>query len=181
MTNDVEYPDSVITTPGSPEVTAKGLAADGYQLAISAFTWGYALVRMERQMRNYINVPDPKPATSYRAPLNEIGWQRALSTADDRDMPTPSGDTLYLSAVVHLTEPYLLTVPKMQGRYYVVDLFNMWQELEHYVGTRVTGTDAGTFALCPPGWSGTLPDGVTRYDLKTDKVLAVGADPGVPG
>ncbi|GJG95866.1 hypothetical protein CBA19C6_15275 [Cupriavidus pauculus] len=46
----------------------------------------------------------------------------------------------------------------------------MWQELEHYVGRRVTGTKAGRFALVPPGWRGTLPAGVKRLDIKTSKV-----------
>ena len=46
----------------------------------------------------------------------------------------------------------------------------MWQELEHYVGRRVTGTDAGDYALVPPGWNGDLPAGVIRLDVSTDKV-----------
>ena len=29
----------------------------------------------------------------------------------------------------------------------MVNVFNMWQELEHYIGCRVTGTGAGNFAL----------------------------------
>lgn len=65
--------DALVNTPASPEVVAKGLETDGYQLAISAYTWGYPLVRMEQVSRDYTNVPANKPATSYRAPLNQIG------------------------------------------------------------------------------------------------------------
>ena len=61
------YKDTLLTTTVSPEVVTKGLEADGYQLGISAFTWGYPLVRMETVMRDYVNVPNPKPKTSYRA------------------------------------------------------------------------------------------------------------------
>ena len=75
-----------------------------------------------------------------------------------------------MSAIVNLTEPYVLSVPDTHDRYYVVDIFNMWQELEHYIGRRTTGTAAGNFALVPPGWKGALPAGVTRLDVTTDKI-----------
>jgi hypothetical protein len=164
------YPDELLTTPGTPEVVAKGLEADGYALALSAYTWGYPLVRMERVMREYIDVPSPKPSTSYRAPLNQIGWATSLATSDAKDMPTANNDTYYMSTVVNLTEPYVLTVPDTRDRYYVVDLFSMWQELEHYVGRRTTGTKAGKFLIVPPGWKGTVPAGMKRLDVSTNKV-----------
>ncbi|MGH8350196.1 MAG: DUF1254 domain-containing protein, partial [Pseudomonas sp.] len=165
-----DWPDTLLTTPGSPENIAKGQEIDAYQLGISAWTWGYPLVRMERVMRDYVEVPEPKPDSSYRAPLNQIGWARALATPSAKDMPTANNDTAYLSAVVSLNEPYVLSVPELSDRYYVVDVFNMWQELQHYIGRRTTGTHAGRFALVPPGWKGTLPAGVKRLDVATNKV-----------
>jgi len=71
---------------------------------------------------------------------------------------------------VKLDQPYILSVPDTHDRYYVVNVFNMWQELEHYVGRRTTGTKAGRYALVPPGWSGKLPAGVKRLDVTTNKV-----------
>ena len=149
---------------------AKGLEADGYQLGISAYVWGYPLVRMERLAREYTDVPSPKPDTSYRAPLNQIGWAQELATPAAKDMPTANNDTYYLSAVVTLDEPYIITVPDTNDRYYVIDVFNMWQELEHYIGRRTTGTKAGRFAIVPPGWNGQLPPDVKRLDVTTNKV-----------
>jgi hypothetical protein len=102
--------------------------------------------------------------------LNQIGWARELATPQALDMPTANNDTLYMSAVVDLKELYVLTVPDMGDRYYVVDAFNMWQELEHYIGRRTTGTKAGSFALVPPGWDGDLPAGMPRLDVSTSKV-----------
>ena len=132
--------------------------------------WGYPLVRMERVARQYADVPANNPPTSYRAPLNEIGWARELATATSKDMPTSNNDTFYMSAIVDLTEPFILSVPDTKDRYYVVDVFNMWQELEHYIGRRTTGTKAGNFALVPPGWKGELPAGVKRLDITTEKI-----------
>jgi len=164
------FPDKLLSTPTTPEVVAKGLEADGYQLGISAYAWGYPLVRMERVIRQYSDVPKPNPPTSYRAPLNQIGWASQLATPDAKDMPTANNDTFYMSAVVKLDRPYILTVPDTQDRYYVVNVFNMWQELEHYIGRRTTGTKAGRYAIVPPGWNGTLPAGVKRLDVTTNKV-----------
>lgn len=165
------FPDPLLSLAATPENVAKGQEIDAYTLGVSAYAWGYPLVRMERVVREYIDVPSPKPDTSYRAPLNQIGWARALATPAALDMPTANNDTAYLSAVVDLSkEPFLLSVPDTQDRYYVVDVFNMWQELEHYIGRRVTGTGEGRFVLVPPGWTGTLPEDVNRLDVATSKI-----------
>ncbi|MCW0921141.1 DUF1214 domain-containing protein [Pseudomonas sp. RG1] len=163
-------PDLLLSTPATPDAVEKGMHADGYSLAISAYNWGYPLVRMERVAREYTRVPSPKPATSYRAGLNQIGWATALASPSAKDMPTANNDTYYMSAVLDLTEPYVLSVPDTQDRYYVVDVFNMWQELEHYVGRRTTGTQAGKFVLVPPGWTGELPKDAKRLDVSTGKI-----------
>jgi hypothetical protein len=162
--------DALLSMPTSQENIVAGLEADAYANGINAYVWGYPLVRMERVMRDYSSVPSPRPATSYRAPLNQMGWAQALATPAAKDMPTANNDTLYLSAVVQLDEPYVLHVPDTADRYYVVDVFNMWQELEHYVGRRTTGTAAGDYVLVPPGWQGTLPEGLKRLDVSTKKV-----------
>ncbi|HEV7308861.1 DUF1254 domain-containing protein [Ensifer sp.] len=166
---DGNFPDPLVSTPPTPEVIQKGLEIDGYTQTVNGYIWGYPLVRMERVIRDYIDVSKPQPDTSYRAPLNQIGWAKALADPDVKDMPTSNNDTLYMSAVVNLTEPYVLTVPDTNDRYYVVDVFDMWQELEHYIGRRTTGTKPGKFALVPPGWKGELPADVKRLDVSTSK------------
>jgi hypothetical protein len=156
--------------PTSQENIVAGLETDAYQTGISAYIWGYPLVRMERMAREYSDVPHPQPPTSYRPPLNQIGWATALATPAAKDMPSANNDTLYMSAVVSLDEPYILQVPETGDRYYVVNVFNMWHELEHYIGSRVTGTGAGNFALVPPGWQGALPEGVQGLQVTTSKI-----------
>ncbi|MFY9832672.1 MAG: DUF1254 domain-containing protein [Methylocystis sp.] len=133
------YPDPLMTTPMTPQTVAAGSEADAYALGVQAYVWGYPLVRMERIARQYTDVPEPNPTTSYRAPLNQIGWARDLATAASKDMPTANNDTYYMSAVVELDEPYVLSVPDTHDRYYVINVFNMWHELQHYIGRRATG------------------------------------------
>ena len=57
-------------------------------------------------------------------------------------------------AQVVLDEPMVLSVPDTSDRYYVVNVFNMWQELEHYIGRRTTGTKAARYVLVPPAPNG---------------------------
>lgn len=166
----VQYDDNLLTTPGTSEVFEKGMLGDGYALGVLAYTWGYPVVRMERVAREYTDVSNPPFKTSYRAPLNQIGWAKELASPDAKDMPTANNDTLYMSSIVVLDEPFLFEVPDTSDRYYVVNVFNMWHELEHYIGRRTTGTNAGKFVLVPPGWKGNLPKGATRLDVTTEKV-----------
>jgi hypothetical protein len=165
-----QFDDALLSTPATPEVIAKGLEADGYQLRLSAYCWGYRLVRMERVLRSYSDVSSGVLPTSYRAPVNKIGRARELATPSAKDMPTANNDTFYTSSVVVLDEPYVLSVPDTADRYYVVNVFNMWQEIEHYIGRRTTGTKAGRYVLVPPGWSGPIPSDATRLDVSTTKI-----------
>ncbi|TLX78250.1 DUF1254 domain-containing protein [Labilibacter sediminis] len=162
--------DPIISVAPSTEIGAKGDYIDAKAVGTLAYEWGYAMVRMEQAMREYIDVPNPKPATSYRAPLNEIGWAKRLPTAEDTDMPTANNDTYYMSAVVDLTEPYILETPDTDGRYYVVNVFDMYHNLTEYIGKRNTGTKAQKVALIPPGWQGRLPKGISKkVEVKTQK------------
>ncbi|TAJ08176.1 DUF1254 domain-containing protein [Marinilabiliaceae bacterium JC017] len=163
--------DPIISIAPNAEIGAKGSYLDAKAVGTLAYEWGYAMVRMEQAMRDYIDVPNPKPTTSYRAPLNEIGWAKRLPTAKDKDMPTANNDTYYMSAVVELTEPYILQTPDTKGRYYVVNVFDMYHTLTEYIGKRNTGTQAQTIALIPPGWNGQLPKGIDKkVNVKTPKV-----------
>lgn len=162
--------DPIISIAPNADIAAHGYYLDAKTIGTMAYQWGYAMVRMEQAMRDYIDVPNPKPATSYRAPLNKIGWAKRLPTAEDKDMPTANNDTYYMSAVVDLTEPYILQTPDTDGRYYVVNVFDMYHTLTEYIGKRNTGTQAQTIALVPPGWEGTLPKTVDKVvNIRTPK------------
>jgi hypothetical protein len=52
-------PDGLLEAVVTPELIADGLEHDAYHLGLSAYLWGYPLVRMERVGREYTTVEQP--------------------------------------------------------------------------------------------------------------------------
>ncbi|RKF19965.1 DUF1254 domain-containing protein [Alginatibacterium sediminis] len=151
----------------------QALHNEAYNLGISAYLWGSTLVRMEQISRLYTDVSMPQSDTSYRAPLNEFGHARRLSTPSDTDMPSANRDTLYSSAILDVSaEPIVLEVPAVTDRYYVINMFDMWHNLFKYVGTRETGDMAKQFLIVPPGWEAKqdIPRELNIIEAPTTKV-----------
>lgn len=163
--------DPVINTSATPQVIAAGLKTEAKAIGTIAYQWGYPLVRMEQVIRQYTTVSESGRKSSYRAPLNTIGWARELPSPNDTDMPTANNDTYYMSSVVVLDAPCVVTVPDTDDRYYVIDVFDMYHNLTDYIGRRTTGTEAGKFLIVPPGWEGAIPSDIKKVIRpKTDKV-----------
>jgi len=73
------------------------------------------------------------------------------------------------------SEPYVLTVPAVTDRYYVMQLEDLLGFNEHYIGTRATGSEAGSYLLAGPRWTGDVPDGIAgvcRHE--TDIIFIIG-------
>ena len=108
-----------------------------------------------------------------------------LSTAPNRSSLPASGgsliatgadDLLYIAGWLDLKAgPRVLHVPEMSGRYYSLQFTDPASGANvAYVGKRTTGTGAGEYLLCEAGWSGDVPDGMTRVDMPHRHALVVG-------
>lgn len=145
-----------------------------YRLARDAYYYAYPIVSMDTTMRQATNVPDAG-ATPMRAPINQFAHARAYPRADDRDIVRFNFDTLYSFAWVDVArEPIVLSVPDTGGRYYLLQMLDMWTDVFAVVGQRTTGTKAGHFALVARGWRGVLPRGVEKIEAPSSRFWIVG-------
>lgn len=93
----------------------------------------------------------------------------------DRHVVSPNNDTLYSSAWFDLQDgPVVIRVPAMPSRYYVLGLLDMYTNPFGYIGSRMTGNDAGAFLLHGPDWSGAVPEGMRAVASPTNVVWLIG-------
>ena len=129
-------------------------------IAKEAYIYGFPLVDSYRILYSYfVDHSDPE----YKAGWNEKVFNHArVFTPDDVAMQTPNSDTPYSQLGLDLrTEPMVLSMPAVEkGRYYSVEVNDLYTFISGYVGTRTTGNDAGDYMIAGPGWRGDKPDGV---------------------
>jgi hypothetical protein len=142
------------------------------QIAVDAYVYLYPLVLMGRTRRQMTNVEAPGDRLG-RGPVDAFVHVREFPPVDFKDVVKPNFDTLYSPAWLDLREePRIVSVPETD-LYYVLPMYDMWSDIFASPGPRTTGGEAGHFALCGPGWEGTLPDGVERIDAPTPWVWII--------
>jgi len=106
-----------------------------------------------------------------KTPPNEI-WRiediASPEIAQQAGYVTPNVNVIYGFGFMDLAQqPIILSAPDSQGRYYMVEICDMWANAFAYVGGLGTGYDGGAYALVGPGWQGELPADVKRIDCPT--------------
>jgi hypothetical protein len=148
-------------------------ATDAAAIAVDAYLYFYPLVTMDVTRKQLTNV-EPG-TTAFGGPMNMFNNVAAYPAADTKVVVRPNFDTLYSSAWLDLTnEPVVVSVPDTGGRYYLLPMLDMWTDVFASPGWRTTGTQAGNFLVASPGWTGTVPAGVTRIDAPTPYVWIIG-------
>jgi hypothetical protein len=114
-------------------------------------------------------------STVRRFPANNVISVARLVEPAVKTVVLPNHDTAYTVAQFDLSRgPLVIDVPDTAGRYYVLQLLDAYSNTFGYIGRRTTGTEAGSFALVPPGFSGALPRGVSRIESPTPLVWLLG-------
>ena len=149
-----------------------GEGLEDFWLATDAYIYGYPLVTMEMTRRVITNVATVEGT---HGPMGQIIKLRQYPDASFRDVTAPNADTLYTTSFFDVgKEPYVLSIPDMKDRYYLMPMLDGWTNVFQVPGKRTTGTGAQTYAITGPGWTGTLPAGVKQYKSPTNIVWLLG-------
>jgi len=141
-------------------------------IATDAYVFGYSLVTMDMTRRVMTNVAQPEGT---RAPMGQFVNMRTYPDASFRDVTAPNANTLYSSAWVDVSaEPVVFSLPEMGDRYYLMPMLDGWTTVFQVPGSRTTGGGAQTYLITGPGWSGTVPAGMTEYKSPTGMVWILG-------
>ncbi len=136
------------------------------ETSIQAYIYAYPMVLMEMTRRVSTNVEAPK---GFHSPMNQFAHLRAFPDHTFREVVRPNADTLYSSLWFDVSkEPLVLSVADTGGRYYMLQMMDMWSDVIATPGSRTSGTKAANFAIVGPKWQGELPDGVESIRSSTN-------------
>jgi hypothetical protein len=151
----------------SPSTLPDDLAeAEAFALGYQAYVVGAVYARSQILMEKDIH-----PKSALNAPLNAFNVYPGLATPGAAIDFTPNNDTVYGLAWLDLRQgPVLITIPEVKGRYYTIQATDWALNTFAYIGSRLE-SKAGTYAYVPPGWTGSLPANVTRFESPTTGVF----------
>jgi hypothetical protein len=146
---------------------------DAHAIGVDAYVYFYPLLSMDVTRKQFTNV---EPGKEFgKGPMNMFVNVPEYPPADFRGVVRSNFDTLYSSAWLDLTrEPLVVSVPDTAGRYYLLPMLDMWTDVFASPGSRTTGTAAANFVVTPPGWTGTVPEGLARLAAPTTYLWVIG-------
>jgi hypothetical protein len=142
------------------------------EISQEAYIYGFPMVDSYRIIYSYF-VDESSP--EYKAPFNQIKNIPRVYTPEDTTIQTPNSDTPYSMAGLDLrAEPVVITVPVVEkGRYFSVQLIDLYTYNFDYIGSRATGNDGGSYLIAGPAWKGETPQGITKvFHCETELALA---------
>jgi hypothetical protein len=164
------FNNSTVVINGKTQVvnidSARSIARDAWIYGYSMF-YNYKTIYLYGMNKNY---------SDYAGGFNRFKHYAKMFTPADTSIVTPNDDTPYSWAILNLAaEPVILHVPKIDNRYYVMQLIDLYTFNFAYVGTRATGSKAGDYMIVGPNWRGEKPAGVDKvFKCETNLVTILG-------
>jgi len=145
---------------------------EAVRIAVDAYIYGYPLVTFDMARRQQTNVAAPD---GEHAPMGQMIKMRSYPAVDNHCCAAPNADTLYTMVWLDVSsEPWVFSIPDMGERYYIMPMLDGFSEVLSVASPLATGSKAQTYAITGPGWSGTLPQGVTQVKSPTGMVWILG-------
>ncbi len=129
-------------------------------IAKEAYIYGFPVVDNYRVMHaSFVD----RGGAAFKAPWNQIHNEARVFTPGDKVIQTPNSDTPYSQIGTDLrTEPLVITVPAVaKERYYSAQFIDFYTFNYAYIGSRATGSEAGSYLLAGPDWKGEKPREIT--------------------
>ena len=164
----------MFSPPATPSFAASKLTAgEARDLARDAWLFGLPLVMVEKQIdyNTYTrNVEVP------RAPLNQFVHFRQFVDASNRAVVGFNVDNLYSFAHLDLVaEPWVLSVPEMGDRFWMMQLIDAWNGVPAAPGSRTHGgKKQHLFLIAGPDWDGDVPEGMELLRSPTNLAMIGG-------
>ena len=152
---------------GRPDVVEQKAVAE------DAYVYGFPMIANYKAMYQF---SVDSGTSQYKGPFNRIVNDSQVFTPADSTVITPNSDTPYSMLEMDLrAEPIVFCVPAVDsGRYYSVQLIDMYTFNFGYVGSRATGNGAGCYMVAGPGYKGGTPAGVAKvFPSETEFALAI--------
>jgi hypothetical protein len=142
-------------------------------IGVDAYLYFYPLITMDVTRRQSTNIAPGKEFA--KGPMNLFTNVPAYPSADMKLVVRVNFDTLYSIAWLDMTkEPMVVSAPDTDGRYYLLPMLDMWSDVFASPGWRTTGTMAADYLVTPPGWGGTVPQGMSQIAAPTPYVWIIG-------
>ncbi len=115
---------------------------------------------MARKQQTNVKAPDAE-----HVPMGQMIRMRSYPAVDNHCCAAPNADTLYTLVWLDITgEPWVFSIPDMGERYYIMPMLDGFSEVFKVASSSANGGKPQAYAITGPGWSGTLPEGVTRVE-----------------
>jgi len=136
------------------------------EIATEAYIYAYPLVLMEITRRIWTNVETPN---GVRGPMNQFSHSKYLIDDKYTDIVGVDASTMFSSFWYDVSnEPLYVELPDSKGRYYVLELIDMWTDIFSILGTRTMGNHPQSYVLANSSWKGTIPEGAILIKSPTN-------------
>jgi hypothetical protein len=141
----------------------------------AAFVYAMPLALMDMTRKKVTNTIKPTGGTDIAAPINQLAIADQFPNAKFTAVVRPNADTYYHTGFLDLgLDALVLTVPNTNGRYYLLPMLDAFGNVFASPGKRTTGTQADTFLITGPKWTGTVPAGMKQIKAPGDMVWLLG-------